>query len=422
MILDNTDWLSSIPKHWEVKRLKDVSSLNPSYDGADLEGDVSFVPMEALRYDDIQRQTIPFDEAKGSYTFFGDGDVLVAKVTPCFENGNIAVATDLVQGVGFGSSEIFTVRANTGICSRFLFYFMRTADFMDKACSTMCGVGGLKRISPKFMRSASVVVPPINEQEKIVSYLDEKIAAINATIAARDEELKLLKKFKQSKIAEVVTHGLTPNVPTKSSPLGEIPAHWEVARIKRVLKELESGKREDDGKEEVLSIGGEHIQDGEFYLEHKMFVSEDTYSSTRGKIQRGDILIVKDGATIGKCMYVDDMPEPKMLLNEHVYRLACTSKYSNLYFYYVIASQFSQDWFWSRNMSSAQESIIQNTLLTLPIAIPPLDEQLEIAKYLNEECKKIDKKCKLIDEQIKKLQLLKRALINEVVTGKRQLA
>lgn len=86
-------------------RLKDVTEFCPAYTGATRSDAVAFVPMEALRYDCITQQEIPFAEARGKYTFFADGDLLFAKVTPCFENGNIAVATGLKGGIGFGSSE-----------------------------------------------------------------------------------------------------------------------------------------------------------------------------------------------------------------------------------------------------------------------------------------------------------------------------
>ena len=92
-------------------RLKDIAYINPAYTCPDL-GDqlASFSPMECLRYDSLKPITISFSEAKGKYTFFKDNDILFAKVTPCFENQNIAIANNLVNGIGFGSSEINVLR------------------------------------------------------------------------------------------------------------------------------------------------------------------------------------------------------------------------------------------------------------------------------------------------------------------------
>lgn len=100
-------------------RLKDFSVLNPQYKGESLDCEVSFVPMESLRNGAIDYQDIPFAEGKGKYTYFQDGDLLVAKVTPCFENGNIAIANNMKQGVGFGSSEIFVLRMNDKVLNTY---------------------------------------------------------------------------------------------------------------------------------------------------------------------------------------------------------------------------------------------------------------------------------------------------------------
>ena len=204
LIDSGNDWLGEIPAHWEVKRLKDVTTLNPNYSGCDLEGEVSFVPMESLRCGQIDLQEIEFAEAKGKYTYFCNEDLLVAKVTPCFENGNIALAKDLKQGVGYGSSEIFVLRSN-GILNKYLFYYTLTGNFQGKACSTMCGVGGLKRISPLFMRTHQLAIPPLAEQQAIADYLDEKTAEIDGQMALIDKKIDTYKKLKQSLIDEVVT-------------------------------------------------------------------------------------------------------------------------------------------------------------------------------------------------------------------------
>ena len=132
-------------------RLKDFSVLNPLYKGESLDCEVSFVPMKSLRNGAIDYQDIPFAAGKGKYTYFQDGDLLVAKVTPCFENGNIAIANNMKQGVGFGSSEIFVLRMNDKVLNTYMFYITQTAKFQEGACATMCGVGGPTRISPLLM-------------------------------------------------------------------------------------------------------------------------------------------------------------------------------------------------------------------------------------------------------------------------------
>lgn len=199
------EWIGMIPEHWTAKRLKDLTTLNPQYKGDGYEGIVSYLPMEELRLDSLDLQDIKFNEGKGKYTFFENGDLLIAKVTPCFENGNIAVAKGLNNGIGFGSSEIFVLRVTNEINVRYLFYYVQTPSFQDEACTTMCGVGGLKRISPLFMRQRQIFLPPFSEQIAIASYLDEKCAKIDAAIDNIGKQIDVSRRLKCALINEVIT-------------------------------------------------------------------------------------------------------------------------------------------------------------------------------------------------------------------------
>ena len=277
---------------------------------------------------------------------------------------------------------------------------------------------GIRERSTDFsynvFRRQLLIIPPYDEQKKIAAYLEEKIAAINATIAARDEELKLLKKFKQSKIAEVVTHGLTPNVPTKSSPLGQIPAHWEVLRLKNFATTIK-GKAADyydepiDGAELVLSV---EVLRGAASpaLNYAVCIDPEQHCTSN------DIVVIWDGAGVGEFLRAKEG-----LIASTTAKFVLDKKkiYSNFFWYFGGRVEEIQ-----KNMPTGMgiPHVSPNILNNTEFAIPPFEEQVEISKYLDVECEKIDRKCKLIDEQIKKMQLLKRALINEVVTGKRQLA
>ena len=169
-------------------RLKDISILSPRYNGPKSESMVAFVPMEGLRTDSIEQQEITIEEGSAKYTYFADNDLLIAKVTPCFENGNIAVAKNLKGGIGFGSSEIFVLRFNKESNPRYMYYVAMSSQFQDEACATMCGVGGLKRISPLIMRTYDFKVPSKSEQNKIVDYLDNQFELINKRICLRERE------------------------------------------------------------------------------------------------------------------------------------------------------------------------------------------------------------------------------------------
>lgn len=197
------EWIGEVPEHWEVKRMKDICALSPNIKSCSEYEYGSYLPMEGLRLDQIETSDELVSTLQGKYTPFEDNDLLVAKVTPCFENGNIAIAKGLTNGVGFGSSEIF--RANKYNNKRFLFYMSLSSKFQDKACATMCGVGGLKRISPLFMKTYIMAIPPSTEQRAIATYLDDKCAKIDTIVSNLDKQISRYADLKRSLIDEVIT-------------------------------------------------------------------------------------------------------------------------------------------------------------------------------------------------------------------------
>ena len=138
----------SIPSHWGTIPLKYVSLLDGKVDTSYIkpEDEVSFAPMECVRNDKRIPRTALKSKDNGTYSSFCDGDIAIAKVTPCFENGNICIMDSLENGYAFGSSELFSIRP-TNIVRRFLFYCLQTPYFIDGGVATMTGVGGLKRVS-----------------------------------------------------------------------------------------------------------------------------------------------------------------------------------------------------------------------------------------------------------------------------------
>lgn len=197
--------IGEVPEHWEVKRMKDICALSPNIKSCSEYEYGSYLPMEGLRLDQIETSDELVSTLQGKYTPFEDNDLLVAKVTPCFENGNIAIAKGLTNGVGFGSSEIFVLRANKYNNIRFLFYMSLSSKFQDKACATMCGVGGLKRISPLFMKTYIMAIPPSTEQRAIATYLDDKCAKIDTIVSNLGKQISRYGDLKRSLIDEVIT-------------------------------------------------------------------------------------------------------------------------------------------------------------------------------------------------------------------------
>ena len=200
------EWIGEIPEEWEVKKLKycTIFAPNCNTDKFNADTEVTFSPMECIHNGFFENRKSNFAFFNSSYTQYQEGDIVFAKVTPCFENGNIAIMENLFSGFGFGSSELFIVRPIT-VDTRYLFYFLQNDIFKTVACSTMTGTGGLKRVSSMFVRNYFVLLPEKTEQQEIAAYLDQKCAEIDKLIEKKEQLVNELESYKKSLIYEYVT-------------------------------------------------------------------------------------------------------------------------------------------------------------------------------------------------------------------------
>jgi type I restriction enzyme, S subunit len=181
---------------WAVRQLTDICQLRPPKievrERLAKTDTVSFLPMEDLGIDEkfvVPKQTRTVSAVEGSYTYFADGDVLLAKITPCFENGKLGVVQRSTNGVGFGSSEYFVFRPNGEVSGEWLYYYFSRQSFRDEGAARMSGAVGHKRVSKEFIESYPVPVPPPTEQRRIVGILDETFAAIGIAKANAEKNL-----------------------------------------------------------------------------------------------------------------------------------------------------------------------------------------------------------------------------------------
>lgn len=201
------EWLGQVPEHWVVSALKYKTLLNPSKSSfsGDKDQECSFVPMEKLKTDVLILDEVrSIDEVFAGYTYFEDGDILMAKVTPCFENKNIAIASNLENGIGFGSSEIYVLRP-IFCSSRFLFYRLQEDAFMAICTASMTGAGGLKRVPSELLNNFTFAFPDISEQNEIAAYLDSVCDKYSILQAEAEAAIELFKERRSALISATVT-------------------------------------------------------------------------------------------------------------------------------------------------------------------------------------------------------------------------
>lgn len=198
------DWIGQIPKTWEVVRIKNVAHFNPVIKMNQGIETISYAPMECVKNGWLIHKETSVNNISSGLTLFEENDIVMAKVTPCFENGNIAIATDLKNGIACGSSELFVFRSKNKF-NKWLFYFLRNNIFKQRASATMTGTGGLKRVSPKFVSDYSLALPSLLEQQQIADYLDKKCSQIDSLIELKQQKIEKLQEYKKSLIYEYVT-------------------------------------------------------------------------------------------------------------------------------------------------------------------------------------------------------------------------
>lgn len=205
------EWLGDVPEHWSVRRLRFIANLNPSKSECSNIGEdeeVSFLPMEAIGDDgSLNLEHVkPINEVNSGYTYFRNGDVTIAKITPCFENGKGAVMSGLKGHIGFGTTELIVVRPEQNISiSEYIHLIFVSAYFRKLGESWMYGAGGQKRVPDEFVRNFKIGVPPIDEQRTIAAFLDTEIARIDALVQDAGNGINLLRERRMTLISDAVT-------------------------------------------------------------------------------------------------------------------------------------------------------------------------------------------------------------------------
>jgi type I restriction enzyme, S subunit len=165
--------LGWIPEEWKVERIEDVATLNPARKYMLDDEQVSFLGMADVSEEGkvLNGYIRQYGDVKNGFTYFENNDILVAKITPCFENYKGALVNNLKNGVGFGSTEFHVIRAGERVLPNYIFHHTRFGVFRSRGEQNMTGTAGQKRIPADFIATYKIPVPEIKEQRKIVTIL-----------------------------------------------------------------------------------------------------------------------------------------------------------------------------------------------------------------------------------------------------------
>lgn len=426
-------WLGDVPTPWAVERLRFRVRLNPSFSkplSTDLP--VSFLPMEAIGDDgalDLER-TRPVGEVASGYTYFEDGDVAIAKITPCYENGKGAVLAGLAEGVGFGTTELIVMRPTQNDCPQWLYYLTMCSAFRLPGEAFMQGAGGQKRVPDLFVKDYFAPIPPPDEQQAIADYLDAETARIDTLVQEKEELIGLLREAQASAFAATVLRFATAAAGVKCNRfawLDSLPTSWRIAKVKHLTLSVDQGispqcesRPPDDGEWGVLKVGC--VNTGDFNAMESKALPSDIMPIEHITLLKGDVLISRANTKnlVGRAAMADK-DYPRLMLSDKHYRLRLDeSECLPQYLVFVLTHSAVRVHIEERatGASASMLNIDRRTIMDLEIPLPPVELQDEIVREVQADREALARLIVHTQEEIALLKELRAATIADAVLGR----
>ena len=402
---------------WKTVKLADVAEMRPPKSEAKLKGlkptdEVGFLPMEDLTQ--FQKhakalKTRTMSEVSNSYTYFANGDVLMAKISPCFQNGKMGIATGLPNGVGYGSSEYFVFRPSKELSAEWLFYYLQDPAFRRHATGKFSGNVGQQRLPKELIEELEIPLPPLAEQKRIVALLDEAFAGIDEAKAKAVDNVLGAKRALQS----ILETSLSPTA-----------AGWTERKLDDlcVIKGRIGyrGYTKNDLVEKgqgAISLSPSNIKQNRFVADDCTYISWFKYNeSPEIMIFEGDILFVKTGSTFGKVAIAKDLPE-KATINPQFVVLK-EMKCNNWFLYYSMTSNTFREKVEGIVGGAATPTLSQANLGELTIHVPPMRIQETIVNQLDAAHVATTSLGNLYEQKIKSIRELRASLLAQAFAGK----
>lgn len=420
------EWIGQIPKEWKICRLKSLSKIERGGSPRPIEDYISDTgynwikigdTIKGNKYISTVRQKI--DESGLSKTRLvhkGDliltnsmsyGEPYILNVDGCIHDGWVAISELKI------------------IDKEFLYYSLSSS-----VCKIQFGLqvagGVVNNLNVDKIGTTLIVVPPFSEQQKIADYLDKVCGEADEMIALQEKMIEELKAYKQSVITEAVTKGLNPNSPMKDSGIdwiGEIPDGWKVTVLRRFAniilgKMLQpSAKSENDSIEQYICAKDVHFEGIDTSDLKKMYFNKNEKEIYQ--VKKGDLLVVEGGAgAAGSCVLKTDLTDTYIQNSILIVRpkQGIDIRYIH-YFEFSLVKKGYVDYVCNK---ATIPHFTKDKLSSMPIPLPPLNEQQSIASYLDEKCADIGHLIALKQQKIEELKEYKKSVIYEYVTGKKE--
>jgi type I restriction enzyme, S subunit len=466
-----------LPGSWCKTTISEICAINPTLNKLIIsdELEVSFVPMPAIEAGTgaIDVSAIrKFSDVKKGYTPFQKGDVLFAKITPCMENGKMAVVPAVLNGLGFGSTEFHVLRAYDGLIPEYIFYFVSSGVFRHEAEANMSGAVGQRRVTTPYLVSCEFPLPPTNEQRRIVAKIEELFSELDKGIESLKTAQAQLKVYRQALLKhafegkltaqwraenpdkletseelflrikrERVEHylqliaawensgkkGAKPKAPKQLEPLTqdeldglpELPEVWVAERLGWMTCSVEYGtssKSSEAGNCPVLRMG--NIQNGKFDWSDLVF-TDDVAEIDKYALHDGDVLFNRTNSPelVGKTAIFKSNRAAIFagyLIRANNIKSIVISEYLNYFLNSPLAKQHGNK---VKTDGVNQSNINGEKLINYPFMFCSIKEQEMIVDILDARLSQIDELDRILQVSLQQADTLRQSVLKKAFSG-----
>lgn len=452
-----------LPKTWSSTSLSNIALINPRLDKSQYpdELEVTFVPMPAVEAGTgvmDASQVRRLGDVKKGYTPFQEGDVLFAKITPCMENGKMAVVPALTNNLGFGSTEFHVVRPRAGIDARYLYYYISSEPFRREAERNMTGAVGQRRVPAAFLENHGIPVPPSAEQCRIVAKIEELFAELDKGVESLKTAWQQLKVYRQSLLKHAFdgkltaewrrtyksqlesVDGVLARVPAPGQPRGGREASTEVIEGVAALAVNKPNKVPPQGWKWVPLLRVARQETGhtpsrkyssywggrKYWIsipdarQHHGRVINDTLQKATAKgldnsaartLPQGTVCLSRT-ASVG---YVCIMGKP-MATSQDFATWTCTDALNPRFLMYALMAEGNELRRFGKG--TTHTTIYFPEIRALHICLPPIREQNVIVDHVEEKLEQVSAAAAEIETQLTRAEMLRRAILQAAFTGR----
>lgn len=419
------EWLGEIPEHWQVKRIKDIaattSGTTPTSNNRFYyeNGEFNWIRTTDLnngKLTETEYKVTPLAMEECRLSFLPVDSVLVAMYGGFGSIGKNAI---LKQASTINQSICAVLPNRRKFDSLYLQYFLHY--FRDAWRLFADGARKDPNINQDAVKNLFVIQPPLKEQIQIAQFLDRKTLVIDKQAKLLKRKISAFEALRKTLINETVCRGLASNAPCKPSGvalLGDIPAHWEIRRLKDVARINEKVLPENTDKEylfryiDISSVGNSGLQEEAEWIEF-----QQAPSRARRIVRKHDVIISTVRTYLKAVAYFDYDPTD-VIVSTGFAVLTPTKAVAPGYLAYQVRSDSFVDDVIRASTGVSYPAVNPSAIATLHFLYPPYKEQIEIAAFLDQKTQKIDSIVTNLKAQIETLKELRKTLINEVVTGK----